>query len=204
MKTDISMKVIADHARSMTVMIADGVLPSNEGRGYVLRRILRRAVRHGRLMGLEKPFLAAIVDIVAGIFAEPYPEIADKRAYIMNVIQLEEERFSATLLQGIELLNIHVQEIKTAGLTVLDGAAAFKLYDTFGFPWELTQEILDDHSIELDKTAFDLAMKEQRERARAARQNHGEAMVLPDLSGIVSQELTYDTAAERGQVVAPP
>ena len=200
-KTDISMKVIADHARSMTVMIADGVLPSNEGRGYVLRRILRRAVRHGRLMGLDKPFLAAMVDIVAKIFAIPYPEIGEKRAYIMKVIQLEEERFSETLLQGMELLNIHVQEIQTAGQSVLAGAAAFKLYDTFGFPWELTQEILDEHGIELDKTAFDFAMNEQRERARAARQDRGDGTVLPDLSGIVNQELSYDAAADDGQIM---
>ena len=200
-KTDVSLKVIADHARSMTVMISDGVLPSNEGRGYVLRRILRRAVRHGRLMGIETPFLAPIVDIVAQIFAEPYPEIGQKREYIVKVIRLEEERFNATLLQGIDLLNKHVQELKSIGAKVLEGTTAFKLYDTFGFPWELTQEIIEEHGIELDKVAFDQAMTEQRERARAARHESEERVILPDLSGLVNTKLKYDATAQSGNVV---
>lgn len=199
-KTDVSLKVIADHARSMTVMIGDGILPSNEGRGYVLRRILRRAVRHGRLMGLEKPFLADIVDVVATLFAQPYPEIGDKRAYIKKVILLEEERFNATLLQGMDLLNKHVQDIKDAGQNLLDGATAFKLYDTFGFPWELTLEILQEQGLEADKAAFDAAMLQQRERARAARQDSEEKQVLPDLSGLVS-DLKYDESADHGKIV---
>ncbi len=199
-KTDVSLKVIADHARSMTVMISDGILPSNEGRGYVLRRILRRAVRHGRLMGLEKPFLADIVDVVAKIFAQTYPEIGDKRAYIKNVILLEEERFNGTLLQGMELLNRHVQELKDAQQKVLDGSTAFKLYDTFGFPWELTREILQEQGLEADKAGFDAAMLQQRERARAARQDNEEKQVLPDLSGLVSDQ-KYDECANQGKIV---
>jgi alanyl-tRNA synthetase len=199
-KTDVSLKVIADHGRSMTVMIADGVLPSNEGRGYVLRRILRRAVRHGRLMGVEKPFLTGIVDVVAEIFAKPYPEITEKKDYIKKVIQLEEERFHETLVQGMELLNQHIEALKKSQIAVLDGFTAFKLYDTYGFPWELTQEILDEHSMSLDKGQFDKAMQEQRERARAARQENEERVIIPDLSGLALEGLAYDPAAEKAKV----
>ncbi|SMC59315.1 alanine--tRNA ligase [Sporomusa malonica] len=200
-KTDVSLKVIADHGRSMTVMIGDGVLPSNEGRGYVLRRILRRAVRHGRLMGVEKPFLTDIVDVVANIFAQAYPDISDKKSYIKRVIQLEEERFHNTLAQGIELLSKHVQDLTQTGQAVLDGATAFKLYDTYGFPWELTEEILSEHNMTLDKQGFDQAMAEQRERARAARQDSEEKVVMPDLSGVVTDALSYKPDAENAKLV---
>ena len=200
-QNDVSLKVIADHARSMTVMITDGILPSNEGRGYVLRRILRRAVRHGRLMGIEKPFLADIVDDVVDIFAEPYPYIAEKQSYIKKVIQLEEERFHETLVQGMELLNRHIQSMTQCGEKTLDGATVFKLYDTFGFPWELTQEIVSERGIDLDKTAFDQAMNQQRERARAARQDREEKTIIPDLSNLVIEGLTYDASAETANIV---
>ena len=200
-KTDVSLKVIADHARSMTVMIADGILPSNEGRGYVLRRILRRAVRHGRLMGIEKPFLAPIVDIVAGIFAEPFPDLADRKEYIKKVIQLEEERFHTTLAQGLELLTGHINTLRQAEKNTLDGATGFKLYDTYGFPWELTQEILADYDMELDKTGFDLAMKEQRERARAARTDVESKVILPDLSQLATDKLSCKENAENAKLV---
>ena len=200
-KTDVSLKVIADHARSLTVMISDGILPSNEGRGYVLRRVLRRAVRHGRLMGVEKLFLADTVDVVANIFAEPYPEIGEKKAYIKKVVSLEEERFNATLHQGMELLNKHVEELKAAGGKTMDGATAFRLYDTFGFPWELTLEILEEQGLELDKAAFDEAMKEQRERARAGRHEREEKQIIPDFTSL-GHEQKYDAAATNGKVVA--
>lgn len=200
-KTDVSLKVIADHGRSMAVMIGDGVLPSNEGRGYVLRRILRRAVRHGRLLGIDKPFLTDIVDIVAGIFAQAFPDITDKKDYIKKVIQLEEERFHTTLAQGIELLNKHVEELRQNGKTILDGSMAFKLYDTFGFPWELTEEILNEHNMTLDKQGFDQAMSEQRDRARAARQDNEESVTIPDLSGVVIDSLSYNPEAETAKVV---
>ncbi len=198
--SDVSLKVIADHGRSMVVMIGDGILPANEGRGYVLRRILRRAVRHGRLMGVDKPFLTDLVDIVAGIFAEPYPDIGEKRAYIKKVIQMEEDRFSATLLQGLDLLNKHIQEIKAAGGNTLDGASAFRLYDTFGFPWELTEEILSENGMSMDKAAFDDAMNQQRERARAARSENAR-IDLPDLTGVLSEPLLHDPCAETAKVV---
>ena len=200
-KTDISLKVIADHGRSMIVMIGDGVLPSNEGRGYVLRRILRRAVRHGRLMGVDKPFLTPLVDIVADIFADVFPDLQDKKDYIKKVIHLEEERFNATLSQGMDLLEDHINSLKLAGQTVLDGAAGFKLYDTFGFPWELTQEILADSGIELDKSGFDLAMNEQRERARAARSDNDAAIVLPDLSGLATDALLADSSVDTAKIM---
>lgn len=200
-KNDVSLKVIADHGRSMTVMINDGVLPSNEGRGYVLRRILRRAVRHGRLLGIEKPFLTDIVDVSAAIFAQPYPELSERKDYIKKVIQLEEERFHATLAQGIELLNKHIQDLNQTGQTVLDGVLAFKLYDTFGFPWELTEEILNEHTMTLDKQSFDQAMTEQRERARAARQDNAEKVVIPDLSGLVTESLSHNPDAEKAKAV---
>ncbi|MBP2625528.1 MAG: Alanine-tRNA ligase, eukaryota/bacteria [Firmicutes bacterium] len=200
-KVDVSLKVIADHIRSMTVMIGDGILPSNEGRGYVLRRILRRAVRHARLLGIEKMFLVDMVDVVTNIFAEAYPDLGEKQAYIKKVIQLEEERFQATLVQGMELLNRHIQGLKETGVTMLDGATVFKLYDTFGFPWELTLEIVEEHGMELDKQAFDAAMKEQRERARAGRQANEEQVVIPDLSHLKAEELCINEQATNGRIV---
>ncbi|MDF2636910.1 MAG: Alanine-tRNA ligase, eukaryota/bacteria, partial [Pelosinus sp.] len=200
-KKDVSLKVIADHIRSMTVMIGDGILPSNEGRGYVLRRILRRAVRHARLLGIEKMFLVPMVDVVNTIFAEAYPDLVEKQTYIKKVIQLEEERFQTTLVQGMELLNGHIQKLKESGISTLDGATAFKLYDTFGFPWELTLEILEEHDMQLDKQNFDAAMKEQRERARAARQEHEEKLTMPDLSNLETERLVINEQAESGQIV---
>lgn len=200
-RTDISLKVIADHARSVTVMISDGILPSNEGRGYVMRRLLRRAVRHGRLLGIEKEFLAAIVDVVAEIFRQPYPDIGEKREYIKKIIQLEEARFGETLAQGTELLTQHIEALKTAGGDVLDGAIIFKLYDTFGFPWELTAEILEEQGLKLDKAGFDKAMTEQRERARAGRHEAETAVSIPDLSGLGTEQFTVDFSATKGRVV---
>lgn len=200
-KTDVSLKVIADHARSVTVMISDGILPSNEGRGYVMRRLLRRAVRHGRLLGIEKAFLGSIVDVVAEIFRQPYPDIGEKRDYIKKVIQMEEARFGETLAQGTELLNQQIAELKAAGGTRLDGATVFKLYDTFGFPWELTAEMLEEQSLSLDKAGFDQAMAEQRERARAARTEAEATVIIPDLSGIGTDRLRVDPEAKTGSVV---
>lgn len=199
-KNDVSLKVIGDHIRSMTVMIADGILPSNEGRGYILRRILRRAVRHARLLGIEKMFLVPMVDVVLGIFAEAYPDLREKEAYIKKVIQLEEERFQTTLVQGMELLNKHIQGLQEAGITMLDGTTVFKLYDTFGFPWELTLEIVEEQGMTLDKQGFDDAMKEQRDRARAGRHEREEQVVIPDLSHMVVEELTIDEQATASDV----
>ena len=200
-RTDVSLKVIADHARSVTVMISDGILPSNEGRGYVLRRLLRRAVRHGRLLGIDKAFLADIVDVVAEIFRMPYPDIGEKREYIKKIIQLEEARFGETLAQGTELLNQQIEVLIADGGDTLDGAVIFKLYDTFGFPWELTDEILAEQGLKLDKAGFDKAMAEQRERARSARQEEAAAVVIPDLSGLGVDKLRVDYSANGATVV---
>ena len=199
-KNDISLKVIADHARSMTIMILDGILPSNEGRGYVLRRIIRRAIRHGRLLGIETSFLAGAVDAVITIFGNVYPELVEKQDYIRKVISLEEERFHTTLAQGIELLSKLIADLKVTGKDVLDGKSAFKLYDTFGFPWELTAEILEENKFSLDKDAFDAAMNEQRERARAARQEN-QRVSVPDLTGINVDSLKQDYNVTTAKVV---
>lgn len=201
-KSDISLKVIADHARSMTIMIGDGVLPSNEGRGYVLRRILRRAVRHGKLIGIKEMFLAGAVDKVIEIFATVYPELKEKRDYIQKVIQLEEERFNTTLEQGTELLNEEIKNLTAQQQVVLAGQTAFKLYDTFGFPWELTSEILEEHNLSMDKQGFDAAMQEQRERARAARADKNGNAALVDLNGIDTASLKQDEQAQVAKIVA--
>lgn len=199
-KSDISLKVIADHARSMTIMIMDGILPSNEGRGYVLRRIIRRAIRHGRLLGIEKSFLTGAVAAVIEIFGNVFPELAEKQDYIKKVISLEEERFHDTLAQGMELLTKQVERLTAENEKVLDGKSAFKLYDTFGFPWELTAEILEEHEMTLDKKAFDLAMDEQRERARSARQEN-QRLEIPDLRDLDTEKLTADANAKQAKVV---
>lgn len=201
--TDISLKVIADHARSMAIMIMDGILPSNEGRGYVLRRILRRAVRHGRMLGITHKFLEGAVDAVVDIYrdARDFEELVQKAEYIKKVISIEEDRFAATLNQGIELLNGEIQTVKAAGKTELDGKIGFRLYDTFGFPWELTEEILHEHGLDLDKAGFDQAMEEQRTRARNARAENTRVAV-PDLSSIDVSKLTVDPEAHEGKVVA--
>ena len=163
----IAVKVIGDHIRAVTMMIGDGILPSNEGRGYVLRRILRRAVRFGRVLGIEEAFLADLVDIVIDMYKEAYPELAERKELIKTVIATEEAQFSATLAQGLELLNAMIEDADGTG--VLAGEKVFKLYDTFGFPVELTEEIVQEHGMTIDHDGFDKAMKAQQERARAAR-----------------------------------
>jgi len=196
---DISLKVIADHARSMTVMIMDGILPSNEGRGYVLRRILRRAIRHGRMLGIEDKFLTGAVDAVIKIYDGVFEELTAKQEYIKKVISLEEDRFHTTLTQGMELLNGYIENLKKEGKTVLSGDLSFQLYDTFGFPWELTDEILQENGMELDKAAFDAAMKQQRERARAARQDN-QRVEIPDLRSLDTEQLTVDETATSASI----
>ena len=200
---DISLKVIADHARSMAIMIMDGILPSNEGRGYVLRRILRRAIRHGRMLGIKDKFLEGAVDAAVNIYrgAKDFEELINKADYIKKVISIEEDRFAATLNQGMELLNGEIETVKKAGKKELDGQVVFKLYDTFGFPWELTEEILHENELDLDKEGFEKAMEEQRTRARNARAENTRVEV-PDLSSIDVSKLTVDETAKEGKVVA--
>lgn len=202
-KTDISLKVIADHARSMAVMIMDGILPSNEGRGYVLRRILRRAIRHGRMLGIKGKFLEGAVDAVVEIYrdASDFGELIAKHDYIKKVISIEEDRFAATLNQGMDLLDEEIKALKADGKEELPGEVGFRLYDTFGFPWELTEEILHENGLDLDKEGFDKAMNEQRERARNARAEN-QRVAVPDLSGIDVSKLMVDPEAKEAKVVA--
>jgi alanyl-tRNA synthetase len=168
-KVDISLRIITDHVRSVTFMICDGVLPSNEGRGYVLRRLLRRAARHGKLLGITKNFLSDLCDVVISNSKGAYVELEEKRAYIKKVIKLEEERFMETIDAGMDILMQYIEELKTTNASILEGEKVFKLYDTFGFPVELTEEILVEKGIELDLEGFNREMKLQRERARQAR-----------------------------------
>lgn len=167
-KTDVSLRILADHSRAVAFLIADGVLPSNEGRGYVLRRLLRRAIRHGRLLGVERPFTVEMVDTVIDRWSAPYPELTEHAELIRGIVAAEEERFSATLRQGLAYLTDAMERTKAAGSAVLDGTEAFTLHDTYGFPYELTAEIAAEAGLEIDKEAFDVAMEQQRERGRAA------------------------------------
>lgn len=169
---DVSLRIITDHVRSITFMISDGILPSNEGRGYVLRRLLRRAARHGKLLGIEDIFLHKIVDTVVENSGEAYPELKEKIDYIKKVISIEEERFSETIDAGMEILKEYIEEVHKSNQKVLSGDKVFKLYDTYGFPLELTQEILEEKEIAIDIDGFNEEMKVQRERARAAREEN--------------------------------
>ena len=167
-KTDISLRILGDHARSVPFLIADGVLPSNEGRGYVLRRLLRRAVRHGRLLGIEKPFLTELVTEVCVLMGEQYPELDENLDFIKRIVESEEQRFGATLRQGIVFLEEHLVAERARGADVFDGKTAFTLHDTFGFPVELTAEIVGEAGMTVDMEGFEAEMTAQRERGRAA------------------------------------
>ncbi|CDI49124.1 alanine--tRNA ligase [Clostridium tetani] len=167
---DISLRVITDHVRSVTFMISDGILPSNEGRGYVLRRLLRRASRHGKLLGIKGNFLYKVCEVVIENSHKAYKELKEKEEYIKKIIKLEEERFAETIDGGIQILNEYVEELINKGEKVLPGDKAFKLYDTYGFPIELTKEILEEKSIDIDEDGFTKEMEAQKQRARAARE----------------------------------
>ena len=169
-KTDVSLRVITDHVRSTVFMIGDGVMPSNEGRGYVLRRLLRRASRHGRLLGIHEPFLYQVCDTVIQENLSAYPQLKEKEEYIKKLIRIEEEAFGKTIDSGLELLD---QMRSALQGTVLSGEDAFKLYDTYGFPVDLTKDILEEQGIIVDEEGFNALMAEQRERARGARKNAG-------------------------------
>ena len=168
-KTDVSLRIIADHIKSCTFMISDGIMPSNEGRGYVLRRLLRRAARHGRLLGIEGRFMAELSKAVIELSKDGYPELEEKKPMILKVLAEEEEKFNKTIDQGLAILGEMEAEMEKKGETVLSGDNAFKLYDTYGFPLDLTIEILEEKNMTVDEEGFQAAMKEQREKARAAR-----------------------------------
>ena len=162
-KTDISLRIITDHARCVSFLISDGVIPGNEGRSYVLRMILRRALRHGKILGMELPFLYKLVDVVVDNYGAAYPDLVKNKAKIIDVIKKEEERFAKTLDRGYKMLEEFISEKKD-----IDGESAFKLYDTYGFPFELTKEIAEENGLGIDENGFKKAMQEQKDRAKAA------------------------------------
>ena len=167
--SDVSLRIITDHVKAVTMLISDGVQPSNEGRGYVLRRLLRRAARHGRLLGIKGLFLKEVVDAVIENYGGSYPQLVENKEYITKIITLEEERFNETIDAGMNILSGYISELEKAGTKVLSGEKAFKLYDTYGFPIELTEEILEEKEMSVDSEEFKKEMEAQRERARSAR-----------------------------------
>ncbi len=184
-KTDLAVRVIADHVRSVVFMIADGILPSNEGRGYVLRRLLRRAERFGRLLGVDRPFLLDFLPDVLELMQDPYRELADNLLTIQSIIEVEEKRFDRTLLSGTELLEEEISRLTASGRGVLPGDVAFALYDTYGFPLELTAEIVEERGLAVDREGFNREMTAQRERARGSSKQKRSEMagdVWSDLS----------------------
>ena len=170
-KVDKSIRIITDHIRSVSFLVADGVLPSNEGRGYVLRRLLRRAARNGKLLGMKEPFLYKLVDEVIAVSGEAYPELVEKADYIKKVIRIEEEKFNETIDKGSEILSSYIEELKAKNEKTLSGENAFRLYDTYGFPVDLTKEILEEEHLEIDEEGFQAEMEKQRQTARDARGN---------------------------------
>ncbi|MGH2689685.1 MAG: alanine--tRNA ligase, partial [Actinomycetota bacterium] len=166
---DVSLRVLTDHARSMSFLIADGVLPGNEGRGYVLRRLIRRAVRHARLAGVDQPLLVSLTSKAVDVFGTAYPELERNRDLIARIVEKEESRFDQTLRQGLGMLEDEIAAATASGGGVIPGAVAFKLHDTYGFPLDLTREIAEDEGLSVDEAGFEAFMREQRDRARAAR-----------------------------------
>ncbi|HZG83928.1 alanine--tRNA ligase [Paenibacillus sp.] len=176
--TDVALKVIADHVRTVVFSVGDGVLPGNEGRGYVIRRLLRRAVRYGKAtLGVEKPFMYRLTKVVGDVMGVYYKEVVDRREFIERVIRMEEERFHETLTEGLAILSSFVESAKSVGRKSIDGAEAFKLYDTYGFPLDLTEDFAAEQGLAVDREGFERAMEEQRQRARAARQDKGSMKV---------------------------
>ncbi len=206
-RADVSMRVAADHARGVTFLIGDGVIPSNEGRGYVLRRIIRRAARHGRLLGLQEPFLYKASQLVVEEMREAFPELAQRKAAIEQIILKEEERFAETLDKGLRLLEEETSRLKARGIGVLPGDMVFKLYDTYGFPVDLTADVVKEEGLEIDSQGFEKAMAEQRRRARAAWAGSGEEEIPESYRKLVSRGITssfvgYDSLVVKSRVRA--
>ena len=205
-KTDISIRVITDHIRSCTFMVSDGILPSNEGRGYVLRRLLRRAARHGRMLGITRPFLVELVETVIQSSETAYPELREHDAYIKKVIGTEEANFARTIDAGMNILNNMIDGLEKAHEHLLKGLDVFKLNDTFGFPLDLTKEIAAEQGIEIDEEGFHAEMTKQKERARAERLKKNISGWSEDLFGALNAESTvftgYETLNDTGVVVA--
>ena len=202
---DVSIRLITDHIRSSTFLISDGVMPSNEGRGYVLRRLIRRAARHGRLLGIKEQFLANLSQTVIAESKDGYPELEEKKAFILNVLTQEEGKFDKTIDQGLAILGDMKEAMKAEGSTVLTGENAFKLYDTYGFPLDLTQEILEESGMSLDEEGFKAAMQQQREMARKARKvtNYmgADATVYDEIdTAITSEFVGYEELTHESKV----
>ncbi len=210
-ESDVSVRICTDHARSMTFMISDGIMPSNNGRGYVLRRIIRRAVRHGRKLGIQGAFLTKLALNVIEGSKDGYPELEEKKDFILQVIRAEEEKFEKTYEQGMEILQSMQDEMKAAGETQLSGDNAFKLYDTYGFPLDNTKEILEENGFTVDEEAFEAAMKKQRETAREDRKKSGKASTYMGAAATVYEDMDpavnskfigYDRLEAQSEVVA--
>jgi alanyl-tRNA synthetase len=200
-ENDVSIRVIADHSRAVTFLIGDGILPANDGRGYVLRRILRRAARHGKMLGINKPFLHSSAQVVIDMMKGVYPDLAEKASYITKVILNEEQRFMETLDAGLRILQEETAALKKAGKSVLPGALVFKLYDTFGFPTDLTADIVKKDNFTLDTAGFEAEMEQQRKRARGAWKGSGEEAIAEcylkaSSSGILSEFCGYEGVAK--------
>jgi len=201
---DVSLRIITDHIRSSTFMIADGVLPSNEGRGYVLRRLLRRAARHGRLLGVHEPFLYKVCDMVVHESGDAYPELKERQAYITRVIRTEEESFARTIDNGISIFGDYMKNFKAEGASVFSGEAAFKLHDTYGFPIDLTEEMAEEQGMTVDRDRFNACLKEQKDRARAARGDMSEAWksIELGLDNTPTSFTGYKTLNDSGKILA--
>ncbi|ANU19231.1 alanine--tRNA ligase [Planococcus plakortidis] len=202
---DMAFKVIADHVRTVAFAIGDGALPSNEGRGYVLRRLLRRAVRYSKKLGIEKPFMYQLVPVVGEIMQSFYPEVKGKEDFIVRVMKLEEERFLETLHDGLEILSAVAEKQKQAGHSEIPGEDVFRLYDTYGFPVELTEEYAEDEEMTVDHAGFERAMSEQRERARNARQNVNSMQTQSEVLGNIKEEsefIGYSHTVADAEIVA--
>lgn len=200
----VSYRVIADHARAIAFLLADGMLPGNEGRSYVLRLILRRAARHGKMLGFEKPFMAEVLKVVIDIMGEPYAELLQRRDFILKATTQEEERFLQTLDTGLNLLDQVIAEVKQASQTEIPGEQAFRLYDTYGFPLALTRDVAKEHGLSIDEAGFQTAMEAQRKRARAAQhfEMEQEEELYRNRDLPATSFVGYETTACRAQVLA--
>ena len=206
-ETDVSIRLITDHIRSSTFMISDGIMPTNEGRGYVLRRLIRRAARHGRLLGIDGKFLAKLSETVIETSKDGYPELEEKKEFIFKVLTQEEDQFNRTIDQGLSILAEMQKEMKEQGTTVLSGENAFKLYDTYGFPLDLTKEIFEEEGLTIDEDGFKAAMEEQRVKARSARETTNymgaEATVYEQLDPAMTTEFVgYDRLTHTSSILA--
>ncbi|NJP36552.1 alanine--tRNA ligase [Alkalicoccus luteus] len=202
---DTAFKVVADHIRTVTFAVGDGALPSNEGRGYVLRRLLRRAVRYAKALGINEPFMYRLVPVVGDIMQDFYPEVLQKSEFIQKVIKNEEERFHETLHEGLSMLQQMIADAKASGSETLDGPGMFKLYDTYGFPVDLTEEYAEEAGLKADRDGFEAEMKKQRDRARAARQESGSMQQQDEVLGAITEPSLftgYNTLTAAGTVTA--